>query len=65
MTGTQTVIVVGAGGHARVLLDTLARSGVAVGGLTDADSRKADAIVYGLPVLGDDRVLERFPPEST
>jgi UDP-perosamine 4-acetyltransferase len=59
------VVVVGAGGHAKVLLDALSRSGVAVAGLTDADAGKRGKLFAGVPVLGDDGVLDKHPPAST
>ena len=65
MSVKQTVVMIGAGGHARVLLDALARSGVAVAGLTDADKAKHGKAVGGVKVLGDDQALAQHPPGST
>ena len=65
MKGTQAVILIGAGGHARVLLDALALNQVAVLGLTDADQGKHGQLLEGSRVLGDDSVLERFAPQTT
>ncbi|MGE3991991.1 acetyltransferase [Pseudorhodoplanes sp.] len=59
------IVLVGAGGHAKVLLDALAFSGRNVIGLTDVDSRLHGAMVGGAPVLGDDSVLSEFPASST
>jgi len=58
------VILVGAGGHARVLLDALELSGAKVIGLVDADASLARGDLMGYPVLGDDAVLERYAPGS-
>jgi len=63
--GAQAVILIGAGGHARVLLDALALNQVAVLGLTDADRGKHGQLLEGSRVLGDDSVLERFAPQTT
>lgn len=65
MSEAQAVIVIGAGGHAKVLLEALARSGVAVAGLTDADAGKHGSLLSGVPVLGGDEVLGQHPPGST
>ena len=65
MSKAQTVIVIGAGGHARVLLDVLGRCGIAVAGLTDADGAKHGKLLAGARILGADIVLEEHPPGST
>ena len=65
MSIVQSVIVIGAGGHARVLLDVLARCGVMVAGLTDADASKHGKLLSGFRILGADGVLEKHPPGST
>ena len=48
------VILVGAGGHARVLLDALVLSGTTVLGLVDSDPGLAGRKVLGFEVLGGD-----------
>jgi len=58
------VILVGAGGHARVLLDALELSGANVIGLVDADASLTDRDVMGFLVLGNDDVLGQYPPGS-
>ena len=52
------IIIVGAGGHAKVVADALLAAGETVIGLTDRDPARHGRTVCGLPVLGDDRVLE-------
>lgn len=54
-------IIIGAGGHARVILDTLLALGEPVLGLTDADSSKHGQRVRGVPVLGADAIVEQHP----
>lgn len=58
------LILVGAGGHALVLLDALLLEGRKVLGLLDADPALAKREVLGLPVLGGNEVLERHGPGS-
>ncbi len=65
MSASSTVIVIGGGGHAKVLLEALARTGVAVAGLTDADLNKKGHVIAGARILGDDSILAAHPPQST
>jgi len=58
------VILVGAGGHALVLLDALVLSGRQVLGLVDADQARHGSEILGFRVLGDDEVLRRHGPGS-
>lgn len=59
---TQAVIVIGAGGHARVLIDALQRAGVPVLFATDANRTKHGGSLLGVPVIGDDRAIASHPP---
>ena len=54
------VVIVGAGGHAAVIADVLLCSGREVLGFTDADRTLHGNLICGLPVLGDDDVLDRY-----
>ena len=58
------LILIGAGGHARVLLDALELIGRKVIGLLDANASLAQRDVMGHPVLGDDDVLRQHAPGS-
>jgi UDP-perosamine 4-acetyltransferase len=58
------LILIGAGGHARVLLDALELAGAKVIGLLDADASLAGHKVMGYAVLGGDEVLQRHAPGS-
>ena len=60
---SKPVIVVGGGGHARVLLDALLLGSRQVLGIVDADPSKLPAAVRGVPVLGNDDVLQTHGPE--
>lgn len=57
------LILLAAGGHGRVVLDTLQRSGVSVAGIVDP-GLGAGAVVFGVPVLGGDEWLERCDPAA-
>lgn len=58
----QPVIIVGGGGHARVLVEALRAGNVSILGITDADPAKRGGTVMGVPVLGDDSVLGQHGP---
>lgn len=56
----KPLIIVGAGGHGRVLADALRVAGACVLGFTDSDANLQAATVDGLSVLGTDEVLAGF-----
>lgn len=56
------VIVIGAGGHAAVVVDALLAAGREVLGLTDATPESYGRRICGVPVLGDDSVLAGYSP---
>jgi len=58
------VIILGGGGHAKVLIEALRVAGVTILGIADADPAKRNTFVMGIAVLGDDTVLERHAPGS-
>lgn len=53
-------IVIGAGGHACVVADTLCAAGMELLGFTDSNPDLWGSRLLGQPVLGDDEVLERY-----
>ncbi|MBS0171428.1 MAG: acetyltransferase [Nitrospira sp.] len=57
------VIVIGAGDHARVLLDVLLVSGAQLLGLVDANIALAGNAIRGVPILGDDGIVFGYDPE--
>jgi UDP-perosamine 4-acetyltransferase len=58
------VIVIGSGGHAKVVIDALLRSGRQVIGRTDRDPRRGDENVSGMPFLGGDEALAAHDPAT-
>jgi sugar O-acyltransferase (sialic acid O-acetyltransferase NeuD family) len=60
---THPVIVLGTGGHARVVVATLRLLGVQIIGMTDIDPA-GHKEVFGVPVIGTDDVVLRFQPEE-
>lgn len=59
----RPLLLIGAGGHARVVLDALVCSGVGqVVGILDNDTSLYGGFVQDVPVLGGDEKLIEFPP---
>lgn len=52
---TKGVVIVGGGGHAKVVIESLRAAGKVVAAVIDADSTPRD--VAGVPVIGDDAAL--------
>lgn len=61
---TLPFIIIGAGGHASVVADALLAAGEQVLGFTDADASRHGRMLCGLPVLGDDGVLDAYTPQT-
>jgi UDP-perosamine 4-acetyltransferase len=61
---TLPVIVLGSGGHAKVLVEALRAQGTKVIGVTDADPARRGAAVLGADVIGTDEALHGFPPSA-
>lgn len=61
---SRPVIVLGAGGHGRVLLDTLAAARLPIEGLVDPDASRHGQLFAGHPVLGADEDVLRYAPAA-
>lgn len=57
-------IIVGAGGHAMVLVNALREAGAEVIGLLERDPDRHGGTVLGVPIIGGDGVLDRHPADS-
>lgn len=60
----RPIIVLGGGGHAKVVIEALLRSGAQLLGVTDADPARHGSTLLGVPVLGDDAVVLTQRPEA-
>jgi UDP-perosamine 4-acetyltransferase len=59
---TLPVLILGAGGHAKVAIEALLRASIPVLGITDPDASLLGRTVLGIPVVGgDDEVLRHRP----
>lgn len=56
----EPIIIIGAGGHAKVLLEALHRAGCEVIGLTTLDHGMTNQSILGCQVLGSDEVLSKY-----
>lgn len=55
---TQLCVILGGGGHARVLIDSLQMGGIAIPyAVLDPDHRRQGQALFGVPILGDDSLL--------
>jgi UDP-perosamine 4-acetyltransferase len=61
---SRGILVIGAGGHAKVLLDILRLQGRTVKGVTALETARRGTTFCGVPVLGGDEVLRDFSPEQ-
>lgn len=59
------IIIVGSGGHAAVVADALLAADHRVLGFTDREAGRRGTLICGLPVLGDDAVLDGYSPAET
>jgi sugar O-acyltransferase (sialic acid O-acetyltransferase NeuD family) len=58
------VIIVGAGGHAKVVLEALRRCGTEILGLVDRDPEKTGKSLLGAPVIGGDDAIAEYAPHD-
>lgn len=60
----KPVIVIGAGGHARAILETLIGGGMQILGVTDRDLGLKGSRIFDIPVLGGDDEIEKHDPDE-
>jgi sugar O-acyltransferase (sialic acid O-acetyltransferase NeuD family) len=58
------VIIIGAGGHAKVLIETLRLCSVQMLGITDSDPERTGTEVLDVRVIGNDTVIEGYSAGS-
>lgn len=61
---TRRVIVLGAGGHAKVLIDTLQTCSTPIQGILDSDPAKQGRMILGVSVIGTDEKLKEWAPNE-
>ena len=60
MIENKPIIVIGAGGHAKVLIDTLIEQKIEILGIVDEEVSKIGSRILGVEVLGDDSYIENY-----
>ncbi len=60
----KPVILLGAGGHAKVLLDILLEQNIEVLGIAEKDGTDLPSGLYGVPVIGSDSDVQQYPPDK-
>ena len=58
------VIILGAGGHAKVLIGALRLQSIEILGIVDADPEKKNQLLLGVLVLGGDSEIMKYPVEK-
>lgn len=61
---STSMIIMGTGGHARVLLDALLLLNARVIGMTDIDPATHGTEIFGVRVIGGDEVIEKHPSQG-
>ncbi|GFO66060.1 acetyltransferase [Geomonas paludis] len=61
---SDPVLILGAGGHAKVLVEALLADGALIAGILDADPARLGDSLLGVPVIGDDNTAEDFPMDA-
>jgi len=62
--GEAAIIILGAGGHAKVLIEALLASSAVIKGIVDSNPTLAGSRILGVPVLGGDDVVDEFTPSQ-
>ncbi len=63
MESSKPIILLGAGGHAKVIIEALRKSNRTIIGLTDPDKLEASEF-HGVKVLGDDTAVFKYAPDD-
>jgi UDP-perosamine 4-acetyltransferase len=61
---TLPVLIIGGGGHAKVLIEALKLRSTTILGIIDADSTRVGTEVSGIRIIGDDSVLSGYKAEK-
>lgn len=60
----KDIFILGAGGHAKVIINCLHEQSIAVRGLIDSNPEKHHQQILNVPVLGSEEILQQFSPEN-
>jgi sugar O-acyltransferase (sialic acid O-acetyltransferase NeuD family) len=60
----KPIIIIGAGGHAKVLIDALKLLGAPVLGISESEPARRNTELLGIPIICDDPGVKQYPAES-
>ena len=60
----KKIIIIGSGGHSRVIVDTLEQLGLAIHGIVDLNYKDEKEKIFGYEIIGDISVLESLNPND-
>jgi UDP-perosamine 4-acetyltransferase len=58
-------LIIGAGGHAKVLIDAMRTRSIEPSGITDVDPEKTGTTILGVPIIGNDDIIKKYSSVST
>lgn len=58
-------IIIGSGGHARVLLDTMRCLGLPATACSDTNAERVGQTLNGVPIIAETDLAKQYPPETT
>jgi sugar O-acyltransferase (sialic acid O-acetyltransferase NeuD family) len=58
------IIILGAGGHSKVLIDALRLQSVEIQGIVDVDPNKKGLELMGVPIIGSEEAILKFAPQK-
>ncbi|MHB1126568.1 MAG: acetyltransferase [Bacillota bacterium] len=58
------VIILGAGGHAKVLIDALRKQSIPILGITEKHKKAQNEHIKDIEILGDDEVIFKYSPKN-
>lgn len=58
------VLIVGGGGHAKVIIEVLRLRAITILGIIDTDAAKLGTEVSGIRIIGDDKAISGYKPET-
>ena len=61
---SKPIIIIGAGGHAKVLIDALQQLKASILGISEQDSALVDTELLGVAVICHNGELKKYPPEG-
>ena len=58
----KKLVIIGPGGHSRVVIDSALRAGFSIEGVVDPEYSGKKEQILGIPVLGDTSILDKMDP---